>query len=109
MEHATLADLTGTVQEVQDELRDRYKATTVRVTTVDDDADAVDVRLEFRGFEDLGVALTRIRNVALELEHNHDADVTAGVDGSGLDYPDEDDPDQRPAGWVSATLETQEG
>lgn len=105
MENATLADLTGTVHAVQAEFRDRYKATAVQVSTVDD---GIDLRLEFRGFTDLEAAFDRISDVTQELEHNHDADVTAGVNASGFDYPDEDEPDHRPAGWVSATLETQE-
>lgn len=111
MQNATPADLTGTVREVQAEFRDRYKATDVRVST---DDDTVDVRLEFRGFTDLEAALERISDVARELDHNHDADVTAGVNSGGFDYPhphDEEEPDTRPAGWVTATFpgETREG
>lgn len=108
MQNATPADLTGTVREVQAEFRDRYKATEARVST-DSVDDAVDVRLEFRGFTDLEAALDRISDVAQELDHNHDAEVTAGVNSGGFQHPDEDDPDTRPAGWVTATFETREG
>jgi len=101
----TIPGLAGNVRAAEDRIRDRFKATSVDVDT---DADGVTARLQFRGFTDLDDALTRVDEVARELnELEETTEVHAGINTSGGYDPHTEETDDRPMGWVNATLETE--
>lgn len=102
MQSATHADLTGTVRDVQEELRERYDADTASLSTDNGSGAALTLRLEYLAFDDLTTAFEFIGEVAFELQFNHEARVTAGVNAEGFEYAEAEEATDGPAGWVSA-------
>lgn len=103
----TIPGLAGTVREVQDRIREEFKATEVDVNARPDETV---LRLTFRGFTSLADALSRTGEVVRELnERDAVTSISSGVNSSGQYDPDLDDQTDRPSGWVTATLSDEGG
>lgn len=95
--------LVDEAQDIDAALRGHFKATEATVDTEHDGA--ATLRLEFRGFRDFASAMEKIHDVAGRLNGLPECDsVNCGVNTEGTYDPAADEHDDRPFGWVNATL-----
>lgn len=103
-----VSGLAGDALAVENQLRDHFRATSAQIDT--GDLGGVTLRLTFQGFASLEAAIERVGEAARDLEalaETETVDMGASTE-FGHDYA-VNEFDDRPSGWVNATLDKRSG